>query len=248
MTSSIRAHRGWKRHFAAAALAVTAAWVTAPAHAATQVISGSQFDVAYDDSALGLFGAPSLSGNTIFFSPTAFSVQSTVGQGRLNLNQSVSLQVLLHGGQSIQSISLSESGTFRLAGTQSDVYADGELSAFGLAAPGSPLVSAITPDSLFGPNADGSPQAWNGTAVLGLAGSGIDQSAGVGVTLQNFLTARTTTTDPNPLQVDMVQISPTGNTIALNVTMVPEPESWAMLLAGMGVLAAARRRKKYTIS
>jgi hypothetical protein len=248
MTSRIRAHRGWKRHLAAAALAVTAVWAAGPAHAATQVLSGSHFDVAYDDSALGLFGAPSLSGNTIFFSPTAFSVQSTVGQGRLNLNQSVSLQLLLHAGQTVQSINLSETGTFRLAGTQSDVYADGELSAFGLAAPGNALVSAITPDSLFGPNANGAPQPWNGAASLDLAGSGIDQSAGVGVKLQNFLTARTTTTDPNPLQVAMVQISPAGNAIALSVTMVPELESWAMLLAGLGVLAAVRRRKKHTIS
>jgi hypothetical protein len=63
------------------------------------------------------------------------------------------------------------------------------------------------------------------------------------VTLQNVLTARTTTTDPNPLQVAMVQISPAGNAIALNVTMVPEPEGWAMLLAGLGVLTAARRRR-----
>ncbi|CAN0491935.1 unnamed protein product, partial [Phaeothamnion confervicola] len=147
-----------------------------------------------------------------------------------------------HAGQTVQSISLSESGSFRLAGNQSDVYADGELRGFGLAAPDNGLVSAITPDTQFGPNADGSPQPWNGTAALGFAGSGINQSAGVGIALQNVITARTTTTDPNPLQVAMVQISPAGSAIALTVTMVPEPESWAMLLAGLGVLAAARRR------
>jgi MYXO-CTERM domain-containing protein len=243
MTSSNRAQRGWKRTLAVAALAAVTAWVAAPAHAATQVLSGSHFDVIFDDSALGLFGAPSLSGDTIYFSPTAFIAQSAIGSGRITLNQSVSLQLVLHGGRSIDSISLTEGGTFRLAGSQSDVYADGELRGFGLAAPGNTLVAAITPDTGFGPNATGSPQAWNGAATLGFAGSGIDQSAGVGVTLQNVLTARTTTTDPNPLQVAMVQISPAGNAIALNVTMVPEPEGWAMLLAGLGVLTAARRRR-----
>jgi len=242
MNSSIRTCSAWKRRLAELAVAATAAWVAVPSDAATQVLSGSHFDLAFDDSMLGLFGTPSLSGDTIIFSPTTFVAQSVIGSGRVTLNQSVSLQLLLHAGQTIQSISLTESGSFRLAGNQSDVYADGELRGFGLATPANALVSAITPDTQFGPNADGSPQVWNGAAALGFTGSGINQSAGVGITLQNVLTARTTTTDPNPLQVAMVQLSPAGNAIALSVTMVPEPETWAMLLAGLGVLAAARRR------
>jgi hypothetical protein len=112
MTPSIRGHRGWKRTLAVAALAAVTAWVAVPAHAATQVLSGSHFDVIFDDSALGLFGAPSLSGDTIYFSPTAFVAQSAIGSGRITLNQSVSLQLMLHGGRSIQSISLTEGGTF----------------------------------------------------------------------------------------------------------------------------------------
>ena len=39
------------------------------AFAAIQTITGTNFDLIYDDTKLGLFGAPSVAGNNIFFHP-----------------------------------------------------------------------------------------------------------------------------------------------------------------------------------
>ena len=40
--------------------------IASPAHSAIQTITGSNFDLFYDKTKLGLFGAPSLAGNNIF--------------------------------------------------------------------------------------------------------------------------------------------------------------------------------------
>ena len=40
-------------------------WIASPA-LAIQTISGTNFNLVYDDTKLGLFGAPSVAGNNIF--------------------------------------------------------------------------------------------------------------------------------------------------------------------------------------
>ena len=52
-----------KKHYLTILLSLL---VASPAHSAIQTITGSNFDLVYDDTKLGLFGAPSVAGNNIF--------------------------------------------------------------------------------------------------------------------------------------------------------------------------------------
>jgi hypothetical protein len=49
------------------------------------------------------------------------------------------------------------------------------------------------------------------------------------------------------LESSMVLSAPVGYTLTM-ITPVPEPEAWAMLLAGLGLLGALARRNRHKTS
>ena len=51
------------------------------AQAATVKLDGVAFDIYYDDTALDLFGTPTLSGDVLYFTPTSFKAESLNGAG-----------------------------------------------------------------------------------------------------------------------------------------------------------------------
>ena len=70
------------RWLARAAIAAAAAIAALPAaQAATVTVTGERFDLVYDDSLVGLFGTPTLSGTSLFFTPAAFKTQTLNGTG-----------------------------------------------------------------------------------------------------------------------------------------------------------------------
>lgn len=239
-------HQRTRRAIASAAL-VLAAWVPVAAPAASATLTGSSFDVIYDTDGVGLFGTPVLTGSTISFTPAGFLAQSLDGAGPVTLDKTVSLQLVMHGGRSVRSVSLLEQGTYRLAGRQSDVYVRGELRAFGLANPAAQVVDTVTPNIFF-PVTGGSLQDWQATASVNLDGAGLDQAGGLGIALQNVLDATSRATDTSAFRLAVIEKSSVAHGITLNVSMVPEPGAWAMLLAGLGALAATRRRNRTALS
>jgi len=75
---------------ATAALAI----VCSAANADPVTLSGTHFNLTYDDATLGLFNAPTLNGDTISFVFNAFAVESLNGQGFATTNSTLSGLVL----------------------------------------------------------------------------------------------------------------------------------------------------------
>jgi hypothetical protein len=97
-------------------------------------LSGSNFDLVYDDSALGQFGAPSLSANglAIVFNPVNFNISSTNTQGIQFDTSSIVFDLIPKNNQQLASIALSEAGDYLLINqgdpsTAPSAFANGEL-------------------------------------------------------------------------------------------------------------------------
>ena len=117
----------------------------APAHAAMQTVIGSAFDITYDDALTGLFGALSLTGSTIIFSPTTFKAKSLNGAEFVTANQTFQFRVTPHTGIDFSSISVSEAGDYELQGAHSFVNVGGQIRAFDVANSFVQLTNNITP-------------------------------------------------------------------------------------------------------
>ncbi len=88
--------------------------------------NGSNVSFTYDDSLLGLFGTPTVSGNSLIFAPTNFSASSTVSSPYDFVNSSVVVTINAIGNP-ISKVSLAESGNYIKIGGSADVVATGTL-------------------------------------------------------------------------------------------------------------------------
>ena len=219
-----------------------AALVGGPALAATQTLTGATFDVQYDDALLGLFGAPSLVGNTIYFTPTNYKAESVNGQGFVTANSTINLKILPHLDEDLASVALLERGDYSLEGAGSFVRVTGQLRSFSIDNPLYEITSSITPSAPLNV-ADGSLHNWQATAALNYAADAqLAYSRGVNVTLENLLRAYTSTSLAGP-SLAFIEKKFTGGAVSLTVTTVPEPGSFVLLGAGLLVLARTVNRR-----
>jgi hypothetical protein len=239
-----------KRHLVYLVLALIAA---SPAHAAIQTITGTNFDLVYDDTKLGLFGTPSLAGNNIFFTPNNFKAESLNGAGIVSNNSTISgMQLVAKNSFQFGSIDLTEFGDYLMRGSESFVSVNGQLRAFDGAnfsatnTSASLIVSSSTPLNTI----DGFNHDWLTTASItnatasnsGLTGW-LSNASVVNITVENLLTAYTEA-GPGPEQA-FIEKKAIG--VGLVVTSaVPEPGVWSSLSAGLFLLGmmASRRNKK----
>ncbi|QSB01939.1 hypothetical protein JWZ98_02975 [Methylomonas sp. EFPC1] len=86
------------------------------ASAALISLDGNGFTAIYDDTNLGLFGAPTLSGdgNSVLFSPLNFKAQATGTQGTVFTNSNVQFDIRPDANLSLSGVSLVENGDYRL--------------------------------------------------------------------------------------------------------------------------------------
>ena len=240
-----------KRHLIYLALSLIAA---SPAHAAIQTITGVNFDLVYDDTKLGLFGAPSLAGNNIFFTPNNFKAESLNGAGIVTNNSTINgMQLVAKNGFQFGSIDLAEFGDYLMRGPESFVSVNGQLRAFDGAnfaatnTSASLIVSSSTPLNII----DGSNHDWQASASItnatasksGLTGW-LSSANVVNITVENLLTAYTEA-GPGPEQA-FIEKKAIG--VGLVVTSaVPEPGVWSSLSAGLFLLGmmASRRKNKF---
>lgn len=105
--------------------------LSSQAFAAIQTITGVNFDLIYDDSKLGLFGAPSVAGNNIFFTPNNFKAESLNGAGIVTNNSTINgMQLVAKNGFQFGSIDLSEFDDYLMRDAESFVSVNGQLRAF----------------------------------------------------------------------------------------------------------------------
>ncbi len=219
-----------------AILAVSATTV----HAATAKLEGVAFDVYYDDSVVGLFGAPSLSGDVLYFTPTTFLAESLNGDGVASTHSTINLRIELNSGYDFSSLSLTERGDYRMRGDVSEVDVLGQLRVFDVAAPQTDASDRIRSTAALDQN-DGLNYNWDAAAQIGLTGPMWEDARMINVTIENILDAYT-----DPLEVGRKQAFIEKKYVGLSVgavPAVPEPDSYAMILAGLGMLSVVARRR-----
>lgn len=214
-------------------------------------ITGSEFDVVYDTSKLGLFGTPSLVGNNLFFTPNAFDAQSLNGAGTVNTASLASgIQLVAHNGYVFGNLSVAALGDYQMSGAGSSVNITGTLSANDDAKPltltqSNLIVSALTPLTII----DGADHNWYGTATITdltptvTPGNNpwLASARTIDLALQNTLWA--TTTAGGTAQQAFIQEKFSGVELMIDPVAVPLPAALPLFLSGLGGLGLWRRRR-----
>jgi hypothetical protein len=208
--------------------------------AAPMTLSGSNFDIIYDDSLAGLFNSPTLVGDTVFFTPVDFKAESLNGAGFNTANSTINLKIIPKNGLTVESLNLVERGDYKLRGANSFVNVGGQTRVFDLASPLMEEFSAIATVSDLTIK-DGVTHGWQSDSLINLSGAAW-QARDLNYTIENLLEAYTESTDVGP-KLAFIEKKFAGSSISLVVTTVPEADTYAMLLAGFGVLSLVARRK-----
>lgn len=204
--------------------------------AASVTLAGTTVDFTFDDALLGLFGPASVSGNTLYFTPVNFTAESLNGAGYALTNNTMNIQVTAHQNWMFSSIDLTERGDYLLLGSGSTADVSGQMRVFDVATPLADVTTSIqaaSPLDLVGLPTHN----WAAAASLDLSAWTTTQA--VNVTIQNLLLASTGVT-PSLAFVEKKFVGLTAVTAP-----VPEPETYAMMLAGLGLIgmAVVRRRQ-----
>lgn len=262
MDSRVAARAGSRPSFRLGVAAACFCLLAPAAQAELVTISGADFDLTYDTTQLGLFGAPSLVGNSIFFTFSGFVAESLNGQGAVTQNSTISGLVLTaRNGFQFGELVLVELGDYKLSGAGSRVDVQGRLRAFDMAAPiTTQTLAALTlePNSDLS-TADGLLHEWAATAridgdsavqqvpsVFGVATNAIlARPQALGVSIENQLTAYTEGASPG-LHQAFIEKKFAG--VQMLVAPVPLPSTAALagagLLAGWGLWLRGRQHRK----
>ncbi len=205
------------------------------AFAASVTLAGTSVDFTFDDALLGLFGPASVSGNTLYFTPVAFKAQSLNGAGYALTSDTMNVQVAAHSDWLFSSLGLTERGSYTLLGSGSSADVAGQMRVFDVAQPLTDLTATIQPASPLD-QIGLATHNWTAGASTDLSAWNTAQT--INVTVQNLLLASTSI---NP-SLALVQKNFVGVTAVM--APVPEAETYAMMLAGLGLVgfALARRR------
>ena len=130
--------------------------IASPAHSAIQTITGSNFDLIYDDTKLGFFWRAKFSWQQHFFTPNNFKAESLNGSGIVTSNSIINdMQLVAKNGFRFVPIDVTEFGDYLMRGPESFVSVSGQLRAFNGAyfaainTAASLIVSANTPLSII---------------------------------------------------------------------------------------------------
>ena len=203
--------------------------------AASVTLSGTTVDFSFDDAMLGLFGPANVSGNTLYFTPIDFSVESLNGAGFALTSETMNIKVTAREDWRFSTIDLSEKGDYLLLGSGSTADVGGQMRVFDVAAPlvdlttsivsSSPLTLAGLPTHNWAAEASTDLSAWTSTQAIN-------------VTIQNLLLA---STSGSP-SLAFLEKKFVGLTVV--TAPVPEAETYAMMLAGLGLVGFAAMRRR----
>ena len=211
---------------------------TTQASAANVTLDGGNFTISYDTAVVGLFGTPHLIRSSLVFAPggnPGFSAQSE--NGIKVTNSTFAFLITADAGYKLSSFNLFEGGDYMLIGDSSRVSVGGQLRVKPVG--DSVMTAAITPSMPLTTRTSFEQFAttdWNASASISPT---MTLSSAV-VSIENLLGARARLAEDGYALIEKKNVE-----LGFVLTPVPEPESYAMLLAGLGLMGlVARRRAK----
>jgi hypothetical protein len=214
------------------------------ASAALIVLNGDNVDVIYDDSQVSLaaFGAPTLVGDLLTFSPSNFKAVST--DGLVVTAHTFNVKIVPHTGFFLDTIDMSEGGDYLVWGGASFVNAGGQTRLFDTAKLPPGVIQAITPAGLGTVSAPPSliTSNWNASSNIDVAASSHAGGAEYSYSIQNILAAfAAPPADPSVPTLGLIEKKFVA--VDIGVAPIPEAEIWAMMLVGAGLVGFQLRRK-----
>lgn len=215
------------KKFAVAVLGLSGALLCSGASAIT--LAGGNVSYSFNEAELGLFGTASLVGDNLVFTPTSFLATSTTPA-----TQTVHVTVTASAGYYLTAFNLSESGGYSLPGVGDAVYLTGNISLLDIEGDTS---NKVISNLQLGAPFSGTGGNWSAEASASVPASGWGGDDGivssVRFTLNNDLFA-------------MGGGEIWKNAISLEVitTPVPEAETYALMLAGLGLVGFMARRRR----
>ncbi|UCV18456.1 PEP-CTERM sorting domain-containing protein [Ferribacterium limneticum] len=210
---------------------IATALISTSALAATQTLDAGNYTISYDDSFLGLFGTPTLTASGISFATggvPGFTAVNSV------LEATVSLTITADAGYKLTSFNLGEKGSYFKVDNSSSVFVGGNLTVQDLVNTSSSVIKDIvtvplTDTTTF--NSQFHVSTWNASTSAHL------ETAKAAVSIFDVLGAI-------PANGGYASIGKTNVILDVGVAAVPEPQSFAMLLAGLGIIGAVARRRR----
>lgn len=216
------------------------------ATASIVTLNGTNVMFTYDNALTGLFGTPTVSGNTLFFTPAAFKAISTNGMGTDLASANMNILVTPNNSVMLSSIALQERGDYSLKGNGSTVDVGGQLRAFDVGNPFTVEDSAFINTTSPLTTNDNKFHNWTATANLDLSSSAWQNASAVNFTIENVLEA-TTTARFSKAFIDKkfsgIQLSVSTGDGAVPPSAVPVPAAMWLFGSGLlGLVGVSRRR------
>ena len=218
--------------------------ISGAAFAATVTLAGTTVNFTFDSALSGLFGAPTVTGDALYFTPTDYKAQSFNGSGFASASQTFNIAVNANPGYLVSAVNLAEDGDYYNIGTGASVAVGGKLYVRDLESPLAPAASSKIQTTL--PLTDVTSMAGfettNWTSHTGIAipagwGGADGVVSGVNVTIENILLASSLTSG----SAAFIEKKFVG--LSVVTAPVPEPETYAMMLVGLGLVGFAVRRR-----
>ena len=218
--------------------------ISGSALAVPVTLTGTTVSFTFDSALSGLFGAPTVSGDALFFTPTSYKAQSFNGSGFASASQTFNITVNANPGYLVSAVNLTEDGDYYNIGAGASVAVGGKLYVRDLESPLAPAavskIKAALPLTAVTSMADFETTDWTSHAGVTIPsgwGGADGVVSGVNVTIENILLANSLTSGSAAFIEKKF--------VGLNVVMapVPEPTTYAMMLAGLGLVGFAVRRR-----
>lgn len=232
----------------AAWIIASVALIAGPASAVPVTISGTTVSFTFDDAMVGLFGPATVSGDSLFFTPTNFKAFSS-NNGIVRTSSTFNIAVTANAGYQISGADLTEAGDYFAINTSGldGIAVGGQLRLIDLEAPFTPAVTtSILPNAPLTATttlATFATTNWTAlaSATVPMGWGGTDGIAtAVNVTIENILIASSL----NAASAAFIEKKFAG--LEIVTTPVPEPQTYALFLAGLGLVGFMARRRMNT--
>jgi hypothetical protein len=209
---------------------------SASSHATLITSTGTNVQFTYDDMLLGLFGTPTVSGNSLVFAPSNFTAlqDGYIGGALTQSNFVVKIDAL--SGHYLGALALNETGTYIREGANAGVSETGSLNAINLDNASSTYVSNILPTTPLSETMFESPSSiWTAKANFNL----LPDTTSLLVNIDSILRAKIFSGSDGSETAYIGQ-----NFASLSVTAVPLPVAVWFFGGGMLWMLSLSKRHK----